>query len=89
MAIKKPVVITTSKKSSGGTDFLFTKDQIRTSGHQAIDSYREKAWEFYKSTNIPTTREEPWRRTDIRGLKHTQFKLIDPDQKFDIGNMKA
>jgi len=87
MAIKKPVVITTSKKSSGGTDFLFTEEQVRKSGFPAIDSYREKAWEMYKSTNIPTTREEPWRRTDIRGLKIDQFKLIDPEKKFDIAKI--
>lgn len=87
MAIKKPVVITTSKKSSDKKDFLFSQDQVRISGHQAIDSYREKAWEIYKSTNIPTTRDEPWRRTDIRALKFDQFKLIDQNQKFDLADI--
>jgi hypothetical protein len=73
MAIKKPVVITTSKKSTSEKEFSFTKDQVRVSGNALVDSYREKAWEIFQSTNIPTTRDEPWRRTDIRGLKIDQF----------------
>lgn len=89
MAIKKPVVITTSKKSSGEMDFLFTKDDVRMSGNSAIDSYRGKAWEVYKSTNIPTTREEPWRRTDIRRLKADQFNLIGQNQPFEISDIPA
>jgi len=84
MAIKKPVVITTSKKSTSEKEFSFTKDQVRVSGNALVDSYREKAWEIFQSTNIPTTRDEPWRRTDIRGLKIDQFKLIDPNQKYEI-----
>lgn len=84
MAIKKPVVITTSKRSSVKNDFLFSKDQVRMSGSESIDSYRKNAWEIYKSTQLPTTRDEPWRRTDIRGLKTNQFNLIDQNLPFEI-----
>ena len=89
MAIKKPVVITTSKKTSNSKDFSFSKDQIRMSGNPKIDAYREKAWKNYETTNIPTTREEPWRRTDIRGLKASQFSLVDQTKRFSFEDIPA
>lgn len=84
MVIKKPVVISTSKKRSETSDFIFTKEQVRFTGNQVIDSYREKAWKIYQETGIPTTREEAWRRTDIRTLRLDQFQLMDENQKSNI-----
>ncbi len=89
MAIKKPVVITTSKKDSGSNDFPFSQDQIRMSGNSKIDAYRENAWKIYQKSNIPTTREEPWRRTDLRGLKAGQFRLVDRDMQFSFEDIPA
>lgn len=89
MAIKKPVVITTSKKTSDNKDFTFSKDQIRKSGNPTIDAYRENAWKVYETTDIPTTREEPWRRTDIRGLKASQFSLVDQKRQFNFEDIPA
>ncbi|MCI0580850.1 MAG: Fe-S cluster assembly protein SufD [Chloroflexi bacterium] len=31
--------------------------------------FRLKAWEVYEQTPMPTTNDEPWRRTDLRRLK--------------------
>lgn len=87
MVIKKPVVITTSKKRSESSDFDFPKEQVRFTGNQTIDSYREKAWKIYQETGIPTTREEAWRRTDIRGLRLEQFKLLNENQKASINDI--
>lgn len=84
MVIKKPVVISTSKKRSEISDFAFNKEQVRHTGNQVIDSYREKAWKIYQETGIPTTRDEAWRRTDIRALRLGQFQLLDEDQKTHI-----
>jgi len=87
MVIKKPVVISTSKKRSESSDFLFPKEQVRLTGNQTIDSYREKAWKIYQETAIPTTREEAWRRTDIRGLRLGQFNLLNENQKASINDI--
>jgi len=87
MVIKKPVVISTSKKRSESSDFVFPKEQVRLTGNQTIDSYREKAWKIYQETAIPTTREEAWRRTDIRGLRLGQFNLLNENQKASINDI--
>ena len=87
MAIKKPVVITTAKKGTNEKSFSFDKNQVRMTGNPLVDSYRKNSWEIFKATKIPTTRDEAWRRTDIRGLKINQFKLIDQDQKFEISDI--
>ncbi|MDO9087809.1 MAG: Fe-S cluster assembly protein SufD [Anaerolineaceae bacterium] len=89
MVIKKPVVITTSKKKTETSDFIFTKDQVRLTGNQLFDSFREKAWKIYQDTAIPTTREEAWRRTDIRGLKLNQNQLLDSKQNFEFSDIPA
>ncbi|MBE0684372.1 MAG: hypothetical protein IH585_00060, partial [Anaerolineaceae bacterium] len=87
MVIKKPVVITTSKKRSEISDFVFSKDQVRFSGNHVIDAYRDKAWKIYQETGIPTTREEAWRRTDIRALRLGQFQLMNENQKSLISDI--
>ena len=87
MVIKKPVVISTLKKKSETSDFTFSKDQIRRTGNQIIDAYRDNAWQIFQDTGFPTTREEAWRRTDIRGLKLNQYHLLETDQKFDLSDI--
>lgn len=87
MVIKKPVVISTSKKRSESSDFAFTQEQVRFTGNQVIDAYRDHAWKIYQETGIPTTREEAWRRTDIRGLRLGQFKLLNENQKANISDI--
>jgi Fe-S cluster assembly protein SufD len=89
MVIKKPVVISTSKKRSETSDFVFTKDQVRFTGNQVIDAYREKAWKINQETGIPTTKEEAWRRTDIRSLRLGQFQLIKGNEKSSISDIPA
>ncbi len=87
MTIKKPVVISTSRKRTETSDFDFSKDHVRLSGNQTIDAYREKAWKIYQDTGIPTTREEAWRRTDIRGLRLGQFKLSNENIKANVNDI--
>jgi len=40
-----------------------------------LQNYHDSAWESYESLPFPTLRDEPWRRTDIRGLNTTEFSL--------------
>lgn len=87
MVIKKPIVISTSKRKPETLNFNFSKDQVRMTGNSVIDSFREKAWKIYQDTSIPTSREEAWRRTDIRGLKSGHFQLLKGDKKSSISDI--
>jgi Fe-S cluster assembly protein SufD len=41
----------------------------------AIREYRLSAWETFQATPMPTTNDEPWRRTDIRAMRSGHFLL--------------
>lgn len=40
-----------------------------------IQQYRATAWEAFEKLPLPTTRDEPWRRTDLRGMQAGSFRL--------------
>ncbi|MBU0511707.1 MAG: Fe-S cluster assembly protein SufD [Chloroflexi bacterium] len=49
--------------------FNFTRAMIPASGGaELLEGYRTRAWEAFERLPYPTTQDEPWRRTDIRGL---------------------
>lgn len=57
-------------------EFAFTADQVRLDGlSDGLRAYRQKAYEIFKSTPLPTPQLEAWRRTDIRGLRADTFRL--------------
>jgi Fe-S cluster assembly protein SufD len=77
-------IITRSKPTltTEPADFSFTRDMIPAlssnwSGPEFLRDYREKAWSLYQSLPLPTIKDEPWRRTDIRGLDMDKFSLPD------------
>lgn len=72
---EKTVVV--SRKRTGTKDFNFTEEMVRQTSSEKINQIREEAYRFYKNTAIPTTREEAWRRTDLRPLKADQFVMAD------------
>ena len=59
----------------------FTQDQVRTSGgNEALRKYRLAAWDsLSEPANLPTVKEEAWRRTDLRMLKVNSFRLPEKD----------
>jgi Fe-S cluster assembly protein SufD len=62
--------------SSSPTDFTFTRQMLPTqqdAKSSFIGEYRNQAWELYQSLALPSTKDEPWRRTDIRGLQAHSF----------------
>ncbi|PWB50898.1 MAG: Fe-S cluster assembly protein SufD [Anaerolineales bacterium] len=66
-------------------DFQFTRDSIKTlssnwAGPDFVRDYREKAWALYQSLHMPTIKDEPWRRTDIRGLDVAKFTVPNGSQ---------
>jgi Fe-S cluster assembly protein SufD len=78
MAERTVVTRTRRGERAAARDFTFTQDMIPTppGGHSGfIDAYRKRAWELYESLPLPSTKDEPWRRTDIRSLKADTFTL--------------
>ena len=64
------------------TDFDFTREMVPALSADGtypefIREYRSKAWEAFEQTPIPSTMEEPWRRTDIRNMRAGSFRLTD------------
>lgn len=52
------------------------------SGPEFIKKYRIKAWEAFKQFPLPQTTDEPWRRTDLRSLDASGFRLPE-DQEYE------
>lgn len=44
-----------------------------------LTNYRTQAWKDFERIPFPTTREEAWRRTDLRRLKPEMLRLVDPE----------
>jgi len=54
-------------------DFTFTRSLSRTladdwNGPDALREYRTRAWQAFERLPMPTTKDEAWRRTDLRSL---------------------
>ncbi len=82
----KTVVTTRTRRAERPEekDFQFTREMIPAlSGEwQApafLEAYRQQAWEIFEQTPMPTTSDEPWRRTDLRSLATDAFKLPKGD----------
>jgi Fe-S cluster assembly protein SufD len=60
-------------------DFAFNREMIplNTDSPEFVRRYREQAWQDFQNFPMPTTSDEPWRRTDIRKLKAGTFRLPD------------
>jgi Fe-S cluster assembly protein SufD len=75
------VVVSRSRKAQAvdTREFAFTPDLARGLAEDglapAIRDYRLSAWESYQATPMPTTSDEPWRRTDIRPMRAGAFRL--------------
>ncbi len=74
-----PKIITRKKSSrvrQRPEDFKFTHEQLPKLDGE-LRAYHEKAWEAYSRLPFPTLKDEPWRRTDIRGLNSENFSLAN------------
>lgn len=61
-------------------DFSFTREMIPAlapnwNGPDFLRDYRDRAWRAYQSLPMPTTKDEPWRRTDIHNLDVGLFSI--------------
>lgn len=76
------------------TDFPFTREMIPLPGEdgraaQLLRAFRLRAFDAYASLPLPTTNEEAWRRTDLRGLKAASFHLPKGEAYVDLPPVPA
>jgi len=60
-------------KRSENRKFIFTRDMVpglegNGKTPEFLREYRARAWDEFQSQPLPTTQDEPWRRTDLRNL---------------------
>lgn len=75
--------VVTRKRRAPSKEFAFTRDDISALNGawdvpQSIRDYYENAWQSYQTLPMPTTTDEPWRRTDLRALDTGSFRIVDP-----------
>ena len=67
MTTKKIVSSRSRRRPSGFSGFKFTENPI--AGQNGVwGDYQAKAHEIFSQLPYPTTKDEPWRRTDIKNL---------------------
>lgn len=81
MPAKSKTVVRRTRRSEGVTpkDFSFSRDMIPALNDrntpEKFRQYYENAWNSYLQQSLPTTKDEAWRRTDIRALNVGAFHL--------------
>jgi Fe-S cluster assembly protein SufD len=65
------VVIKKRSLNTAEKDFQFSPKLDHLSG--SVLDYYQNAWQTYKKMSFPTTKDEPWRRTDISPLNIESF----------------
>jgi len=84
MATKRVVARTKRTRRPKFEGFNFTREMITAgNGSGVLADYRARAWQTFEKTPYPTTMDEPWRRTDIRGL-NDDFELPLTDAFEDL-----
>jgi Fe-S cluster assembly protein SufD len=75
MANKPRIVITSRnrKTSKEPNKFNFTPEMFDSTS--PLLEYRNNAWKEFERVPLPTTKEESWRRTDLRNLPASSFNL--------------
>jgi Fe-S cluster assembly protein SufD len=75
MQEKPKVVVSKSRRADAAAkDFAFTQADIPVSKN-GLASFRASAWDAFQTHSIPATTDEAWRRTDLRMLPASDFKL--------------
>ncbi len=67
MTTKKVVTTSRQRRRSGFEGFSFTRENV-SAAPGILGAYRAKAWETFEGLPYPTTKDEAWRRTDLRSL---------------------
>jgi Fe-S cluster assembly protein SufD len=67
----------TSAEPLAPREFTFERAAVRglVDTPDFLANYRARAWEAYQNTPLPTTSDEAWRRTDLKGLEMGSLRL--------------
>lgn len=79
-------VITSARRArrAGFEGFNFTREMAISGDSSGIlADFRARAWDAFEKLPYPTTKDEPWRRTDIGGLDDN-FQLPGADAYLDL-----
>lgn len=77
MTEKRTIVINRERRTKAVQAFSFTEQDIVAA--TPLQALRLAAWEIFQRLPIPNTREEAWRRTNLRSLPAASFHLPRPD----------
>ena len=77
---EKSFIIHRKSRSSGESQSDLNITPAFTDTNPFVQQYRQKAWRRYQSLNIPDSSQEHWRRTSLRGIDFSTFKLAEPSE---------
>jgi Fe-S cluster assembly protein SufD len=77
MTIAQKKVAVLKVRKTENKDFQFQENDVRLTSSEKINQFRKSAWKRYVNFPLPTTKDEAWRRTDLRALKVDQFHFAD------------
>jgi Fe-S cluster assembly protein SufD len=72
MQEKPKVSVARTRRDSAAKDFSFTSESIPAG---ALKDVRAQAWDAFAKFSMPVNTDEPWRRTDLRLLPASDFKI--------------
>ncbi len=67
------------RRSAAPRTFAFTREQIAPSAQSPLGAYRNSAWDAFNKLPMPSTRDEAWRRTDLRKMPLDTFEIPPKD----------
>lgn len=74
-------------------EFTFTREMIPALQQEDAPAflvrYRENAWAAFEKLALPTTKDEPWRRTDLKQLQIGSFRLPEQVENLDLPGVPA
>ncbi len=74
MQEKPKVSVNRTRRETAAKDFTFTQSDVPVSTN-GLASFRASAWDSFKKFPLPVATDEVWRRTDIRLLPASDFKI--------------
>ena len=83
MQEKPKVFVTRTRHDFAAKEFSFTQADVPAASSD-LASFRALAWEAFKKFSLPVTTDEAWRRTDLRLLPASDFKLPKEDAFEDL-----
>jgi Fe-S cluster assembly protein SufD len=83
MTTKPKISIGVTKRDKASEkEFNFSQENIRIiPGSEIITRYRKEAYDAFTRIPMPDTKQEAWRRTDLRALRPGQFKILSENGK--------